>query len=164
MAPLIMAWRTVAADAPRLSVGSIRRVWLRHLVGAALVLTLVHRSPTPMWVFVMGFVYFGSSLTALRSFAEHRASIVDPHPDTSRAAVVQSGWLFSLLFLNNNLHHTHHQLPGAAWFRLPELSRVIESATVAGAGVHPGYGSIARRYLFRPLDRPVHPMSDSMRA
>ena len=73
---------------------------------------------------------------------------------------------FSLLYLNNNLHYTHHQLPGVAWFRLPELTEVMEAETAVadGAGVYPGYFSIVRRYFLRPFDLPVYPLSEAIKA
>ena len=76
--------------------------------------------------------------------------------------MVRSNWFFGLLFLNNNLHHTHHTLPGAAWYRLPRLTDEMAAAEAAeqGAGSYRGYGEIMRRFGVRPFCSVVHPLSD----
>lgn len=166
MGPFVTSFRGIPSDL-RLARHdpSVRIAWLTHVVAVSFIITALYESPLSIWVYLVGFVYIGSMLTSLRSFAEHRV-LVGGSPDAPRAAVVQSGWFFSLLFLNNNLHHTHHQLPGAAWFRLPELAEALDSANVVAesAGAYSGYGEIARRYMFRPFEQPVHPLSDSIRA
>ena len=90
--------------------------------------------------------------TLLRSFAEHRA--VDGE---TRSAVVRSNVVFSLLYLNNNLHHTHHARPRLAWYSLPRARDELGSDEIAarGAGSYRGYADIARRYLLRPIDHPA---------
>ena len=67
----------------------------------------VRRAGCRSWVYVVGVSWGGGALSLLRSFAEHRN--VD---QGTRSAVVRSGRFFSLLYLNNNLHHTHHAQPG----------------------------------------------------
>lgn len=133
----------------------VRRTWGVHLlVAAATVWLIVGVIGLPAGEYAIGLVWGGTALTLLRSFAEHR--YLDAG---SRSAVVVSNRFFSLLFLNNNLHHTHHARPGAAWYRLPGLRREIGSDVHArgGAGWYPGYGAIARRFLVRPVDVAVHP-------
>jgi fatty acid desaturase len=100
---------------------------------------------------VYGRVFF----TGLRVFAEHRAVA-----HGTRSAVVQASLPLSLIFLNNNLHHTHHALPGAAWYRLPELNEQLGSNELSrdGAGLYTGgYLEIVRRYGLRSFCQPVHP-------
>ncbi|MEO6124921.1 MAG: fatty acid desaturase [Ilumatobacteraceae bacterium] len=166
MGPFVTAFRGIPGDL-RLARHdpAVRLAWLTHIVAASFVITALYESPLQIWVFLVGFVYIGSMLTSLRSFAEHRV-LVGGVADAPRSAVVRSGWFFSLLFLNNNLHYTHHQLPGAAWFRLPELTKVLDSANVVAdsAGTYAGYGEVARRFMFRPFEQPVHPLSDSITA
>ena len=134
----------------------VQRAWLAHLVAVVVVIVALRTLGVPLWVFILGFAFGGASITSLRSFVEHLA--VDGAP---RSAIVHSGAFFSLIFLNNNLHYTHHQLPGAAWFRLPELTRSLgaEQAAATGAGVYRGYREVARRFMFRPFGQPVHPFS-----
>ncbi len=167
MGPLLLVSRIVSQDLPLAARSAeVRLAWVTHVVGSGVVLTLVYESPLPVWVYLLGFVYIGTTLVSLRSFVEHKASADETRPTAHRSAIVRSGWFFSLLFLNNNLHYTHHQLPGAAWFRLPELTEVLDSAVIVadGAGSYDGYGQIVRRYLFRPFEQPIHPLSASIKA
>jgi fatty acid desaturase len=120
-----------------------------HVAGVAAVLAVVHAMGMPLWVYVAGVAWGGGALSMLRSFAEHRR--VD---DGTRSAVVRSNVAFSLLYLNNNLHHTHHARPRLAWYAIPRAHRELGSDAVAarGAGYYRGYAEVARRYLLRPLD------------
>ena len=139
----------------------VQRAWSLHVVAVGAVIMALRAVDMPLTLYMLGFVVGGSSLTAMRSFVEHRAT-----GDAARSAIVRSGWFFSFIFMNNNLHYTHHQLPGASWFRLPELTRSIsaEAAVAEGAGVYRGYFSIARQYLVRPFGQPVHPRSATIDA
>lgn len=125
-----------------------------HVIGVAAVLTVVHAMGVPLWVYVVGVAWGGGSLSMLRSFVEHRR--VD---DGTRSAVVRSNAVVSLLYLNNNLHHTHHARPGLAWYAIPRAHARLGSDSIAarGAGYYRGYIEIARRYLVRPFDRVVVP-------
>ncbi|HET8727403.1 MAG TPA: fatty acid desaturase [Alphaproteobacteria bacterium] len=156
--PGIVLARFLTAEAGRLRRGDRKRrlVWLRHAAGVGAVLTwVVGICGLPLWQYLSGFVYAGLALTLLRSFAEHRAA-VDPG---RRTAVVRAGPLLSLLFLNNNLHVTHHAKPSVPWYRLPAVSRTIDADRHAadGAGLYRGYRDVVRRFLFRTLAHPVHP-------
>ena len=67
--------------------------------------------------------------------------------------MVSAGPVMSLLFLNNNLHHTHHARPGVPWYGLPGRPLALDGdGAPRGAGLYAGYGDVARRYLFRPFD------------
>lgn len=135
--------------------GPGRLTWTTHAVAvAALMWLVVGVVGLPWWEYLVGAVWGATALTMLRSFAEHRA----PAGGESASAVVRSRWL-GLLYLHNNLHHTHHALPGAPWYALPQLHADLGSDDIAraGAGFYDGYGEVARRYLVRPFDTPVHP-------
>ncbi len=153
LGPLVAAmrwWRRMARSrSPRMAVCA-----MTHLAGMAVVLIVVAATGLPLWMYVVGVAWGGGALSLLRSFVEHRL----PEAGT-RSAVVHAGWFFSLLFLNNNLHHTHHARPGVPWFDLPALNARLDSdrLAAAGAGLYAGYSEIARRYLFRPFDRVVVP-------
>ncbi len=133
----------------------LRAVWARHVVGVTLVVAVVVQSGLPLAQYAIGVVYGRVFFTGLRTFAEHRGVT-----DGSRSAVIRAGLPMSLVFLNNNLHHTHHARPGAAWYRLPQLHDELGSDELArrGAGLYTGgYLELARRYAFRPFCQPVHP-------
>jgi fatty acid desaturase len=140
---------------------AVRRTWVLHVVAASITLAAIRMTGTPLWVYGLGFVYGGMMCTNVRSFAEHRGV-----SGGTRSAVVQSNWFFGLLFLNNNLHHTHHALPGASWYRLPQLTRDLGAGDLAesGAGYHRGYLAIARKHLFRPFDQPINPLLERIEA
>jgi fatty acid desaturase len=115
----------------------------------------------PVWEYLLGFVVFGQSFTLLRSFVEHCAV-----PEGTRSAVVKAGPVMSLMYLNNNLHHTHHAEPSTPWYQLPELHRSLESDEIAaqGAGLYRhGYVEVARRNFLRPFCQPDHPLSPGAR-
>lgn len=126
-----------------------------HLTGVAVVAVIVQWSGISPVTYLLGAVWLGLALMLNRSFAEHRAV-----PHGSRTAVVRAGWFFSVLYLFNNLHVTHHARPGAPWYRLPALHEQLHADDVAarGAGLYRGYWDILRRYSLRPFDTPVHPL------
>jgi fatty acid desaturase len=109
----------------------------------------------PVWVYVACFIYPGTGLAMVRSFAEHRAA---PEPN-ERTAIVERARILGPLFLYNNLHVAHHLRGGLPWYRLPAFYRVNRTALIERNGglVYRSYVEVARRYLLTPHDRPVHP-------
>ena len=71
----------------------------------------------------------------------------------------EAGPVLRLLFLNNNLHLVHHDLPSLPWYLLPRVYAARRGAyNVRSGGFHlQGYGALLRRYALRPVDAPVHP-------
>jgi fatty acid desaturase len=135
--------------------GGLARTWAFHLAGVAGVVAVLRVLDVPVWHHALGYTLGGAALTGLRAFAEHR-----PTTTGTRSAVVHASAPVRLLFLNNNLHHTHHAHPRVPWFELPAVHAAIDgdAAAAAGAGVwRGGYAELARRHLVRPLDHPVHP-------
>lgn len=109
------------------------------------------------------YAYPGTALILLRSYYEHR-----PAPEQAqRTAIVEAGPLMTLLYLGNNLHALHHERPDIPWYDLPrtyraERERVLEENDgflFAGYGdfLFAGYGDIARKFLWRAKDSPIHP-------
>ena len=131
------------------------REWLPHLGGMVLILSWLALCDLHIGEYLRLFVYPGTALTLLRSFAEHRADARPGH----RVAIVEQAGPLALLFLNNNLHAAHHRDPGLAWYRLPALYRRRRDQILRGNGglLYRGYGEVARRYLFRPHDSLIHP-------
>jgi fatty acid desaturase len=156
LGPLVAAlrWLRIEMAAARSRRGAARL--LGHGIGVVAVLAVVWASGMAWWVWAAGVAWGGGALTMLRSFAEHRYT-----RGAERTAVVRTGPALSLLYLNNNLHQTHHERPGAAWFKLPALHDRLDSDRVAaeGGGLYHGYTDVARQYLFRPFDEAVHPAS-----
>ncbi len=110
----------------------------------------------PLWAYLALFVLPGTSLTLVRSFAEHKAA----RTPFERSAVVEAGPLLSLLFLHNNLHYAHHKRPDLPWHALPAYYRAHRRELLAENGgllYAGGYAEICRRFLLRPIDRPAHP-------
>jgi fatty acid desaturase len=149
----------VIQSAGQHALGSIRtpggrRVWSAHVALAAMTVgVIVGLVGLPWWEYLLGLVWGGTAVTLVRSFVEHRAV------DGERSATVVSNRFVGLIYLNNNLHVTHHAYPGAPWYRIPELHRRSGGDEIAraGAGWYPGYGQVARRYFVRPFDTAVHP-------
>ena len=97
----------------------IRKAWLLHAIGLAVVLPVVQFGfGIPVWLYILAPVWLGQSLIAVRTFAEHQWS---EHPE-GRTVIIERSPL-SFLFLNNNLHFVHHKTPTVAWYRLPKLFR-----------------------------------------
>jgi len=132
-------------------------IWFTHLIGCTAVLIwVVAVSKMSLWFYIFGIVYPGTSLTLIRSFAEHRAS----EDADERTAIVENAGILGLLFLFNNLHVVHHLHPELPWYRIPQWYRAHRTALIApeATRVYDGYFAIARRYLFAPFDDPVHPL------
>jgi fatty acid desaturase len=147
-------WGRIVADR---SPPAVARLFT-HVAAVALVLLAVRASGLPIWVYLVGVVWCGGALSLLRSFVEHRRT-----ESGTPSAVVRAGWFFSLLFLNNNLHHTHHVRPGVPWYALPDVHSRLDGVRAAaeGAGLYRGYKEVGRRYLFRPFDDLVVPPTAS---
>ena len=107
----------------------------------------------PWWEYVALIAYPGASLGMLRSFTEHRYA----EAANARTAVVESALPFALLFLNNNLHVSHHRAPTLPWYKLPHVwaQRREYHAHEADVMIFAGYREIARRWMFRPVFVPV---------
>ncbi len=80
--------------------------WIVH--GAALAL-LVHWLDTRCGISwrAFGIGYPALALASVPSFQEHRAADDARH----RTVINEAAWLWRLLFLNNNYHAVHHDLP-----------------------------------------------------
>jgi fatty acid desaturase len=142
----------------RVARGDLRQLpmWCAHWVAlAALVGWLEHRCGiSPSWFF-MGVAYPALSIATLRSFHEHRAT-ADP---AQRSVLNEAAWPWRLLFLNNNYHAVHHDLPSVPWFELPRVyrQRRDDYRRQSGDFVVRGYGEWVRRFAFRRIADVVYP-------
>ncbi|MGB8859435.1 MAG: fatty acid desaturase [Ilumatobacteraceae bacterium] len=142
--------------------GGIVLPWTLHLLACVAfgwwLFGIVQMNPL---VYIFGFCLGGSACTQLRSFVEHAAVA-----EGTRCAVVRAGAPMALLFLNNNLHHTHHALPDLEWYRIPAMHRRIgaDALAEAGAGLYRGgYLEVVRTYFLQPFCQPDHPLSPGAR-
>lgn len=174
-------WRAQSTLAGRLALGpalAMVRLWAaelrrrdrrqaailgRHALGAAAVLIwVIGVCGMPLWLYFWAFVYVGTALALVRSFAEHRAeSQVE-----RRTAIVERSFLLGPLFLFNNLHAVHHLRASLPWYDIPRWYRLNRAAIVElnGGLVYRSYFDVARRYLWRPHDSALHPSTRDSRA
>ena len=70
--------------------------------------------------------------------------------------------LVAFMYLNNNLHMAHHEVPRLAWHRLPAYYRANRTRLLADncAYLMRGYREIARRWLLVPKEPVAHPKMD----
>jgi len=147
------AWRAIR------NVDNARFAWLLH-IPAIIAVTLLVTQAADMSVleYLIGGVFGSHSLNMMRSFAEHKTL----SNESSRTAVIDAGWLMSLLMLNNNLHIAHHDEPSTPWYLVPETAKRLNSferAAQVGVLYSGGYSEIIRRFTFRPYDQPVYGQS-----
>ena len=91
----------------------------------------------------------------MRSYYEHRAADDCKH----RIAINEAAWPMRLLYLNNNYHLVHHDLPGLPWYLLARVYWADRDAYLARCGGFriAGYTELVRRFGLTPVDAPVHP-------
>jgi fatty acid desaturase len=162
LGPVVVVLRFWWTELKAIVAGDRRRlaVWSVHLaLAAALLFWVVIATGMSVAEYIAFFAYPGLMLTLLRSFNEHRADPVIAH----RSALVETGPVLALMFLNNNLHALHHDDPARPWYELPRLYRERRPALIEANGgfVFRGYGELARRYIFTLRDTPQHPTAAS---
>ena len=130
--------------------------WAVHAVAVGLLFWFISGvCRFPWWQYCLLVGYPGLSLSLLRAFTEHRAA----EDSQERTASVESNAIFGMLYLYNNLHVAHHLKPTMPWYDIPRFYRENRDDLLKSNGnfVYPGYGILARRYLFAPVFSPVHP-------
>ncbi|MBZ9812709.1 fatty acid desaturase [Mesorhizobium sp. CA7] len=145
-------------DAKQILAGdkAIRKAWLLHAVGLAIVAPIVTFGfGIPLWLYILVPVWLGQSLISIRTYAEHQWS---EHPE-GRTVIVERSPL-SFLFLNNNLHFVHHKSPTIAWYRLPKLfrERREEWLRMNNGYAYPNYFAMLKAHAFRAKEPIVHPV------
>jgi len=135
---------------------AIRRIWAAHALHIVpIVLWLVFVAKMNLAAYVLTFVYPGTAILLVRSFAEHRAEL----GVTERTAIVENSWLLGPLFLFNSLHSAHHTVPGLPWYELPRWYKANRERLIQQNGglVYNSYFDVACRYLFNAHDQVEHP-------
>jgi fatty acid desaturase len=138
--------------------GIVARDWLPHLAGVALVLAWLDHVGIGLGRYVLCFIWPGTALSLVRSYAEHRAS----DEIEGRTAIVADSGPLALLFLNNNLHVWHHARPAAPWYALPAIHRAHPDAFPL-APRYRSYATVFARFFLRPHDRLIHPAPSAPR-
>ncbi len=141
-----------------IAAGDTREVAIvvRHALEATVVCVWVFGvCHVPFWTYALGFVYAGTGLALVRSFAEHRAEAAIER----RTAIVEHSWVLGTLFLFNNLHVAHHMRGSMPWYELPRWYRLNREALIERNGglVYRTYFDVAWRYLFQPHDSALLP-------
>lgn len=134
-------------------------VWLAHLASViALAWWLDASCGIPAWIFVLGVGYSALALSSIRSFQEHRAVEAIEH----RTVLNEASWFWRLLFLNNNFHAVHHDLPHVPWFALGRVYHARRADYLArnGGFLVQGYAEWFKRYAVTPIAHAVHPFDD----
>ncbi|SAL25042.1 fatty acid desaturase [Caballeronia telluris] len=129
--------------------------WALHgVLLAVLVDWLDRRCGIGWFAFLFGVGYPALALGAIRSFHEHREA-ADP---AARTVINEAGWFWRLLFLNNNYHLVHHDLPHVPWFALPGIYAKARPAYLKRCNgfMYDGYWAMARRVAFAAVAHPVH--------
>lgn len=156
--PLLVTWDLWRHAFVRLLRGERDTItaWALHVPACTVVLLwAVVVCDIPLAEYILFFAYPGTSLTMLRSFAEHQAAADPQH----RTVVVEAAWPLALMYLNNNLHALHHREPGRSWYELPSRYREHRDAILTANGGYrfSGYAEIVARYLLWPKEAVVHP-------
>ncbi|PIB57041.1 fatty acid desaturase [Pseudomonas sp. 2995-3] len=133
-------------------------MWLAHGGVTILMLSFIaHSSAIPVWHYLLLVTAPALSLASIRSYYEHR-----PHPQPEQRTVLnEASWPWTWLFLNNNLHLVHHDLPKLPWYLLPTVYRARREQWVVRSGgfLVQGYGQLISRHGLKAIDSPRHPFA-----
>ncbi|WP_415767858.1 fatty acid desaturase [Paraburkholderia sp. J69-1] len=132
-------------------------MWIAHGLSVSLLLFVLDRwAGIPWWYYLLAVTWPALSLATIRSLYEHRAA---PEPK-ARIVINEAGHVMRLLFLNNNYHLVHHDLPALPWYLLGRVYRLRQQDYARKCGyfvIRGGYGELLRRYAWRATDAVVHP-------
>ncbi|SOF00361.1 Fatty acid desaturase [Burkholderia sp. OK233] len=139
-AMLRYAWRALRS-------GDLRHIamWLAHGATVAVLLAWVQfHAGVPWWYYLLAVTWPALDLAMVRSLYEHRA---ESHPK-ARIVINEAGLFMRLLYLNNNYHLVHHDLPDLPWFHLPHAYRIRREdyRNKCRGFVIRGYGELLKRY------------------
>ena len=156
LGPVLGAAGFLASEARLLRAGArgVRLAWALHLLALVPVLAAVIAFGIPFWLYLLAVVWPALSLLSIRTYAEHRWHEM---PE-GRTIIVEHSPL-SWLFLHNNLHIVHHQMPGAPWYALPRLYRERRDYWQAlnGGYVYRNYWQLFRAHALRAKEPVAHP-------
>lgn len=156
--PLMEIIYTIQAALYQIRQGDFRyvRMWLTHLSLLAVMLYVIQRyCDIAWWYYLLLIAYPALALALVRSYFEHRAS----KDCKQRIVINEAGWPLRLLFLNNNYHLVHHDLPRLPWYLIARVYRDNREAFLERSGhFHVrGYSEFIRDHGMTPIDDPIHP-------
>jgi len=131
-------------------------MWLTHSTLTVLMLAFIaHFSVLPVWHYLLLISVPALSIAMIRSYYEHRPNA---QPE-QRTVLNEAAWPWSWLFLNNNLHLVHHDLPSLPWYDLPAAYHARREQWLARSGgfLVQGYGQLWRQNGVKAIDSPQHP-------
>ena len=133
----------------------VRRAWALHIASLVPVLALIWAFGIPLWVYVLAVVWPALALISIRTFAEHRW-----HDAPEGRTIIVEHSPLAWLFLHNNLHIVHHQVPSAPWYNLPRLyaDRRAQWQAMNHGYVYSNYWQLFRAHALRPKEPVVHPV------
>lgn len=140
-------------------VPGVRLAWALHLAGAGPVLALLWAWGIPLWLYLAAVVWPALALISIRTFAEHRW-----HDAPEGRTIIVERSPLSWLFLHNNLHIVHHQMPAAPWYHLPRLytERRAHWQALNHGYVYRSYWQLFCAHALRPKEPVVHPVLHNM--
>ena len=154
--PFVAAFLFWKVEARLVWLGQHRWVWAEHLILSCLLgLFITQVCAMPLGLYILCFAFPGTSLIMLRSFLEHQWH----ENPKARTAIVEAGWFWRMLFMNNNLHSIHHEHPALPWYDLPKEYAANREAYLAANGSYlvNGYGEVAAKYAFTAKEPVRHP-------
>ncbi len=138
------------------------RMWSLHVAMLVAMLAAVQAwTGIAAWYYLLVVAYPALSLAMVRSYYEHRAADECKH----RIAINEASWPMRLLYLNNNYHLVHHDLPTLPWYLLPTVYWADRDAYLDRCGGFRinGYAELIRHFGLTPVDAPVHPLAQEPR-
>lgn len=158
--PLMAISAMLHDEASKMARGDFRYVpmWICHVFWLGLMLWAMQRwAGIPWWHYLACIAYPALAIAMIRSYYEHRATAQREH----RIVINEAGFFMRLLFLNNNYHLVHHDLPQLPWYLIRTVYRSNRDTYLLRCGGFwlRGYGDVARRYGFTPVDEPPHPLA-----
>jgi fatty acid desaturase len=151
---IVRFWSSELRDCMRGDIYKFK-AWAIFAAACACTIAIVMWFGMPLWKYILLIAYPGVSLALVRSYCEHQAAENIAH----RTIIVEASPVWSLLFLNNNLHVAHHEKPALAWYKLPKFYRDERQALIHrnnGYLMH-GYTEIFRRYFLKAKEPIPYP-------
>lgn len=157
LGPVLGAAGFVASEVRLLRAGArgVRLAWVLHLAGMVPVLGAVHAFGIPFWLYLLAVSWPALALISIRTYAEHQW-----HETPEGRTIIVEHSPLSWLFLHNNLHIVHHQMPGVPWYALPRLyhARRDHWQALNGGYVYRNYWQLFRAHALRAKEPVAHPV------